>query len=180
MIPRKCRKSSSLLVKGIKLIVDQSQLLGVRHLVLLLISVRLPRLLDALAARHDDSMDLRVWVQDRSDRVFLSKRAAKIQDRWQNGNECVVAIELGPCVRALVSANAIYWSSDARMDAGIPRLFLKIFYRVSLSLSFSSSNLLFLSISEVLYTPNSSQFFTQYVCQTCTCGWWKFDIGVQF
>lgn len=41
----------ALLVKGVQLVVDQSQLLGVRHLILLL-RVGLTRLLHALAARH--------------------------------------------------------------------------------------------------------------------------------
>lgn len=40
-----------LLVEGVELVVDQSQLLGVRHLVLLL-RVSLTRLFHALAARH--------------------------------------------------------------------------------------------------------------------------------
>lgn len=46
-------ESGLLLVKRVQLVVDQPQLLGVRHLMLLL-GVRLTRLLHALAARHLD------------------------------------------------------------------------------------------------------------------------------
>lgn len=92
----------SLLVEGIELIVDQPQLLGVRHLVLLL-DVRLPRLLDALAARHGDSMNL-LQLRDKSDRAFLSRQTRKFRT---DGNECVAAIELEYPARVLLPVNAI-------------------------------------------------------------------------
>jgi len=75
----------------------------VRHLVLLL-DVRLPGLLDALAAGHGDSLDL-LRLRDESDRAFLSRRARKF---GTDGGECVVAIEPGYSARALLSVNPVY------------------------------------------------------------------------
>lgn len=46
-------ESDLLLVKGVQLVVDQLQFLGVRHLMLFL-GIRLTRLLNTLAARHRD------------------------------------------------------------------------------------------------------------------------------
>lgn len=107
MTPGKCRKSNSLLVKGVELIVDQSQLLGVRHLMLLL-GVRLPRLFDALTARHGDLMDLRSEYEVKA--IVCSSRSGRKNSGpaavgWRRG---FVAIEPGPYVRALIPADAVY------------------------------------------------------------------------
>lgn len=66
-----------LLVKGVQLVVDQPQLLGMRHLMLLL-GIRLTRLLHALAARHRDRF-LRFSTDKGKNSVLLSG-SAEFQD----------------------------------------------------------------------------------------------------
>lgn len=80
-------ESDSLLVKGVQLVVDQLQFLGVRHLMLFL-GVRLTRLLNTLAARHRDrfllfSFNVQGWCG-----IALLSQSSRIRSR----NE-LVAIE---------------------------------------------------------------------------------------
>jgi len=101
-----CAESGLLLVEGVQLVVNQPQLLRVRHLMLFL-GVRLTRLLHALAARHRDRF-LRCFTTCKGSTITLSScKSADFQDAQQNRNR-LVAIEPRPCMRALVSAHTIY------------------------------------------------------------------------
>lgn len=103
----------TLLVKGIQLVVDQSQLLRVRHLVLLL-RVCLTRLFHALVARHFVLYFLDLRQVDTRSRHQRSKGFAR--DRKDSGAQTQASSSLSNrnCACALSrSAHATYWSTPS-------------------------------------------------------------------
>jgi len=136
-----CAESSLLLVKGVQLVVNQPQLLRVRHLMLFL-DVRFTRLLHALAARHRDRF-LRFFTACKGSTVTLSsRRSADFQDVQQDRNR-LVAIESRPCMRVLVSAHTIYWSTpSAHGRRENWDKFFRIFYRIFTPLTLISDRFL--------------------------------------
>lgn len=119
-------ESDLLLVKGIQLVVDQPQLLRMRHLMLLL-GVRLTRLLHTLAARHCDSFQRfsgDVQVRYRSP---LGRRTEFLDSRQERARRYRTAT-----VHARLYLPIRYIDRHPRRTARKPRpQVFGIFYRIS-------------------------------------------------